>query len=278
MIDPVSSAAAPGSAGPTRTQRALFQPIGDEGRATLVERRIAEAILGGVLRAGDRLPSELELGRTLGVAPVTVREALQSLRSRGLVVTRRGRGGGSFVAATADPIRYAERALAATSRLALRDMLVHYGTVTAGCIRLAAERADPREARQLAIRLKRADAADLAGWRHLFDDLQIELAALSQSARLTREQIRLQLELSPYLALLDTDPEWRSTSYQLMSALIETIADDRPADAPEAFERMLDATAQVLIERQSVLSRSARRAVEPAAGSSDVSSSPEEER
>ena len=81
---------------PHRLQGALFQPIGDEGRAELVERRLVDAIHRGHLRAGERLPSESELARSFGVAPVTVREALLTLRGQGLIVTRRGRNGGSF--------------------------------------------------------------------------------------------------------------------------------------------------------------------------------------
>ena len=48
---------------PARLLSAVFQPIGDEGRAALVERRIAEAITGGVLHAGERLPSEQDLAQ-----------------------------------------------------------------------------------------------------------------------------------------------------------------------------------------------------------------------
>ena len=57
---------APRSGKPTRLHSAVFQPIGDEGRAALVERRIAEAIMGGVLAAGERLPAE----RNHGVQPL----------------------------------------------------------------------------------------------------------------------------------------------------------------------------------------------------------------
>jgi transcriptional regulator, GntR family len=45
------------------------------------------------------MPSESELALQLGVATVTLREALVVLRQRGLIETRRGRNGGSFVCA-----------------------------------------------------------------------------------------------------------------------------------------------------------------------------------
>src|SRR6478735_3578296 len=67
-----------------------------EGRMPQATGR-ADAIVAGVLRDGERLPSESELAKRLGVAVVTAREALVALRDKGLVLTRRGRDGGSFV-------------------------------------------------------------------------------------------------------------------------------------------------------------------------------------
>jgi len=184
---------------------AVFQPIGDEGRAALVERRIAEAIMGGVLSAGERLPPETELAAALGVAPATAREALLALRKGGLIVTRRGRNGGSFIADNADPVNFATRTVLESSRVSLRDAAQHYLAITAACVELAARRADPSEIAMIRTRLERVDDRDLAAWRRASDDAVIELAALSQSARLTREQMKLQGELSPLLALIDTD-------------------------------------------------------------------------
>ena len=204
--------AAPRSGRPTRLHSAVFQPIGDEGRAALVERRIAEAIMGGVLSAGERLPAEPELAAAFGVAPATAREALLVLRERGLIVTRRGRNGGSFVADSADPVQFATRALLDSSRVSLRDAGQHYLAITAACVDLAARRADPTEIASIRARLERVDDHDLAAWRRASDDAVIELAALSQSARLTREQMKLQGEFSPLLALIDTDKVSRSAS------------------------------------------------------------------
>jgi len=190
---------------------AVFQPIGDEGRVALVERRIAEAIMGGVLAAGERLPAETELAAAFGVAPATAREALHTLRERGLIVTRRGRTGGSFIADSADPVRFAARTLLDGSRVSLRDAAQHYLAITAACVELAARRADVSEIAMIRTRLERTTDHELATWRRASDDAVIELAALSQSARLTREQMKLQGEFSPLLALVDTDPASRAS-------------------------------------------------------------------
>lgn len=50
------------------------------------------AISSGRLPPGERLPSETELIEHFGVARMTVRQAVQELRSEGLVVAEQGRG------------------------------------------------------------------------------------------------------------------------------------------------------------------------------------------
>jgi GntR family transcriptional regulator len=59
---------------------------------------IERAIAAGELGPGDRLPSERELAAEHGVSRMTVRQALQTLESRGLLRRAIGRSGGSFVA------------------------------------------------------------------------------------------------------------------------------------------------------------------------------------
>ena len=63
--------------------------------------RVAEAIKDWVveqgLNAGDRLPNEAELIERFGMAKGTIREAMRILEAQGLIKTRTGPGGGSFV-------------------------------------------------------------------------------------------------------------------------------------------------------------------------------------
>lgn len=53
---------------------------------------LREAISSGQLSAGERLPSEAALIEHFGVARMTVRQAVQELRSEGLVISEHGRG------------------------------------------------------------------------------------------------------------------------------------------------------------------------------------------
>jgi len=62
-----------------------------------VETQLREAILSGTFRRGDKLPSEVELSQSFSVSRTTVREALRSLASEGLISKMPGASGGSFV-------------------------------------------------------------------------------------------------------------------------------------------------------------------------------------
>ena len=73
-----------------------FRPISADRIATAIVRQVEDLILQGVLRPGDRLPSERELSETLEVSRPTLREALAELEERGLVVARPG--GGTYIA------------------------------------------------------------------------------------------------------------------------------------------------------------------------------------
>ena len=69
-----------------------FTKIEAEKISHAVVRQIELLILRGVLRPGERLPSERDLAERLGVSRPSLREALAELEARGLVVTRAGSG------------------------------------------------------------------------------------------------------------------------------------------------------------------------------------------
>jgi DNA-binding GntR family transcriptional regulator len=67
------------------------------GRADQVSYQIETAILMGILTEGDRLPTESVLAGELGISPITLRQSLAALRTKGLIETSRGRSGGSVI-------------------------------------------------------------------------------------------------------------------------------------------------------------------------------------
>ncbi|GAA1614841.1 FadR/GntR family transcriptional regulator [Leucobacter chromiireducens] len=207
---------------PSRLRVAAFSPIGEEGRTELVESRIVQAISVGAFTEGERLPSETELSALLGVAVVTVREALGTLRHRGLIETRRGRNGGSFVRPSHGAVEEVNaRALMDLPRVSLADLGVHYEVVSAACAEYACQRATPEELEIVAEILDESRGLERAPWRRRITEVQLELAALSQSVRLTNEHVRVQTEFTPFLALQDLDREARLGTHDALVAQLE---------------------------------------------------------
>ncbi len=73
-----------------------FRQVTPEKIAAAIVRQVETLILRGVLRPGERLPSERDLAARLDVSRPTLREALAELEALGLVETRPGAG--AFVA------------------------------------------------------------------------------------------------------------------------------------------------------------------------------------
>ena len=69
-----------------------FQEIAPEKLSQAVVRQIEQLILQGILRPGERLPSERELSERLGVSRPSLREAVAELQAAGLLVARAGAG------------------------------------------------------------------------------------------------------------------------------------------------------------------------------------------
>ncbi|MGH3416570.1 MAG: FadR/GntR family transcriptional regulator, partial [Actinocrinis sp.] len=59
--------------------------------------RILHAVKLGAVPPGQKLPPERELSALLGVSRDTLREAIRALAAEGIVESRRGRGGGTYV-------------------------------------------------------------------------------------------------------------------------------------------------------------------------------------
>src|ERR1700678_2508603 len=57
-----------------------------------IVQQIEESVLNGSLKPGDQLPAERELAQRLGVTRTAVREAVKTLREKGLVEAYSGRG------------------------------------------------------------------------------------------------------------------------------------------------------------------------------------------
>ncbi len=69
-----------------------FQKVRPEKLSTAVVRQIELLILRGILRPGERLPSERDLSELLGVSRPSLRDAVAELQHRELLTSRAGAG------------------------------------------------------------------------------------------------------------------------------------------------------------------------------------------
>ena len=75
----------------------MFNPVNGKGMTGNVALQIEAAILDGRLTPGERIPSERDLQNRFKTGRGVVREALRELKQKGLIETRRGGQGGTYV-------------------------------------------------------------------------------------------------------------------------------------------------------------------------------------
>jgi GntR family transcriptional repressor for pyruvate dehydrogenase complex len=181
----------------------LISPLAAAGRAEEVVQRVSQAIQLGLFVDGEQLPPETEFAAQLGVSAMTLREALASLRQQGLVETRRGRTGGTFVRRPASPpLGLLRERLRVMTTSSLRDLIDEQFAVSGAAAKLAAARASAADLRRLSTLVRRLSAASTLGSRIRADSrFHIEVAQASQSERLTRLELGLQTQLAELLWL-----------------------------------------------------------------------------
>jgi DNA-binding FadR family transcriptional regulator len=239
------------SADPLALARAVvFSPIGGQGLVEQAVRRLGEAIGLGLLELGERLPPESELAAELGIAPMTLRQALAILREAGYLETRRGRAGGTFVrrAVPHPPARVARRQLARLTVDELRDLTDFRRAVAGGSAALAAERATPSEIATLrgaVERMARPPRFDV--FRRLDSRFHVAVASAARSARLTAAEAGIQADLAGLLRLVPHPPEALRVSNQQHRTVLEAIARRRPDAARAVMEKHAQGTGDFLV-------------------------------
>ena len=127
------------------SERKLYQKIAD---------RLRDYIVQGDFKVGSRLPPERDLTQLLGVSRPSLREAIQKLSAKGLLVSRQG--GGNYVATSlgstfSDPLLQ----LLESNPEAQRDLLEFRHTLEASCAFYAASRATEMDRERLRLAFER---------------------------------------------------------------------------------------------------------------------------
>lgn len=154
-----------------QSDRPPFRQIADHLRAL---------IDSGQVRPGERLPSEADLISHYGVARMTVRQAIQELRTEGRVVAEHGRG--VFVRNPAPVRRLASDRFARKHREAGQAAFLaeaEKAGVRPTVDQIEVVTAEPSEPVKERLRLSDGDQVILRSRRYLADDRPIEVAVSS---------------------------------------------------------------------------------------------------
>lgn len=165
-------------------EETFFRPVRPGNAFEDTVQRLLQTIRLGVVAPGGSLPSERELAVRLGVSRDTVREALRSLGEAGYVVSRRGRYGGTFVAAelpeAAVPVPRATDEAPALEAADLEEVLALREVLEVGAARLAAARTLSAQERDLVWRaLEEVTEAAPADYRRLDSRLHLVIAEVT---------------------------------------------------------------------------------------------------
>jgi DNA-binding FadR family transcriptional regulator len=229
------------------TRRLLFRRVGASDAPSAVVRRLRAAIVLGLLPDGDKLPREADLAKELGVTSFSLREALSVLRSDGLIITRPGRSGGSFVRRPQEPLPLANDELVRLSSPELRDLGDWRQMLTSAAAGLAAQRAAQSNVERLSLYADQvATADDSEEARRAYARYHVELAAAAQSPRLSRAEFSMHEEFDWLVGLILSDPLRRRDSARALRAVTAAIRDQQPQAAHLAAERHVTAVIKEL--------------------------------
>lgn len=240
----------------------LQAPSKPGSRAAAVEHQLRNGIGIGVLEAGDRLPSEQVMALHMGVSALTFRQALDRLRADGLVKTRPGRGGGTFINASLPMLeRLAKESLETTSLAEIADIGQSVAELHSSASRLAAERRDDNDLSELHKSLKRLLAPTSAiGRRRASTHYVIDTARVARAEALLAALIPL-IGRFQLMAWTDSTDDSTRALNDAASRTIDAIAQAQSDDAAVAArEHVQLAVHQIVRDRSQMLAEVATSA------------------
>lgn len=228
---------------------AVLRPVRSGNAFEEAIERIMQAIKLGAVTTGERLPPERTLAKRLGISRVTLREALRALTDAGLVESRRGRSGGTFITYEPDDnVAFDEAVESAPVMEDLEDALTLRAVLEPGAAEQAARRTLDDDAR--AFLQERVDAVTATTSRHthrLADSrLHLAIAELTGSPGLIAAVADAQMKLNGLLEAIPVVPHNIERSHSQHAAIVRAILAGRPQDARQTMADHVSGTAALL--------------------------------
>ncbi|MGB3829770.1 MAG: FCD domain-containing protein [Ornithinimicrobium sp.] len=199
----------------------------------------------GQLAPGEKLLPERELAEALGVSRTTLREVLAHLSKNGYVTVRRGRYGGTYVAAPVPPLRPSPISEGGWDEAS--DVLTLRRVVEPAAAELAARRGvSGAQAEQLWQAHRDCCSASAAHYRPLDSRLHLLVADLSGSPRLRAVVAESRAGVNALLDCIPLLPPNLAHSAVQHEAVVRAIVDAEPEAARAAMLDHVDGTAALL--------------------------------
>ncbi|GCD96678.1 FadR/GntR family transcriptional regulator [Embleya hyalina] len=211
--------------------------------------QILQVIRLGLVADGGRLPAERELADRLGVSRVTLREVLKVLADQGIVESRRGRYGGTFVRERPGPVGDGSAAelRRRIARVDVEDTLRFREVLEVGAAGLcAAQGLDEARAARLRAALDRTRDAPLAEYRRCDTLLHLTLAELCGSPSLATQYAAVRATVNDLLDCIPLLVRNLEHSQHQHTALVEAILEGDPDAAAEVMREHCAGTAALL--------------------------------
>jgi GntR family transcriptional repressor for pyruvate dehydrogenase complex len=198
-------------------------------------------IKSGVVKPGDRLPTETDLTTTLGVSRTCVREAIKSLESLGLIVVRQ-RVGATVLEPSAANLLNAEQFSLAIQSQKTDDLLEFRKIMEVGLASLAAENAEQSDLDTMRAALDRYGAEIATNRFDCTTDLSFHaaLAAASKNPIVVMVWQMLSERLAEVLSHTITLPQVREESLRDHEQIFKAVKSRNARKAREAMRAHLE--------------------------------------
>lgn len=224
----------------------VLRPVrGGNGFEEALE-QILQVVRLGLVPGGERLPAERELAERMGISRVTLREVLKVLQEEGLVESRRGRYGGTFVLHRPRTESEGElrRRIAAVD---VEDTLRFREVLEVGAAGLCAAHGLSEEgAARLRTALTATHDAPLDDYRRCDTLLHLTLAELSGSPTLTKQYAAVRAAVNDLLDCIPLLVRNLEHSQQQHVALVEAVLGGDADAAREVMREHCEGTAALL--------------------------------
>ncbi|MEW2559645.1 FadR/GntR family transcriptional regulator [Streptomyces griseorubiginosus] len=209
--------------------------------------QILQVVRLGLVPGGERLPAERELAERLGISRVTLREVLKVLQDQGLVESRRGRYGGTFVLPRTPDAVGEEELRRRMAESDIEDVLRFREVLEVGAAGLCATHGlTDEQARRLREALAATQAAPLTDYRRLDTLLHLTLAELCGSPTLTAQYAAVRASVNDLLDCIPLLVRNLEHSQRQHAALVEAVLDGDADGAREMMREHCAGTAALL--------------------------------